>query len=341
LVTFEAIRAGRLYSRRRHLYGRRRLFVGRHYEHLWPYAGAWSATATLASLHRPPGSAALGSFIPGLGAYCSGADNDWGGSDPIGFDSSVVRLLGHRSDRYYDDNAWVGLAAVRHYDLTGESHLLRLARRVFEFVVSGWSTEGSWAAPGGIRWREQKASRSRNTCSNAPAAELGAAISGRTGDGEALRWAVRIYDWVRSALLADDLYHDRIAPDGGVESTIWTYNQGTMIGAGVLLAELTGERRYLDDAVATASAAQSRFSLATHLAQGAAFSAVYFRNLLLLDRTAPDPAYRAMAEAYGDAMWEQVRDAGTGLFTRGRSFLNATAPVIQVYALIAGAEPHP
>jgi hypothetical protein len=340
--TLQAIRVRRLYSRHHHLYGRRRSFVGRSFEHLWPYAGAWSATATLASLPSPSGFAALASFVRGLGAYCSRADSYSDGSAPIGFDSSVVRLLGHRNDRYYDDNAWVGLAALRHYDLTGEPHVLRLAHRLFEFAVSGWSTEAGWAVPGGIRWKEARTNQSRNTCSNAPVAELGAAIYQRTGDDEALAWALRIYHWVRSALLVDDLYLDRIAPDGQVESTIWSYNQGTMIGAGVLLAELTGDRRrYLGQAVATASAAQAQFSLATLLAQGAAFSAVYFRNLLLLDRGAPDPAYRAAAEAYGDAMWDQVRVPSTGLFTRGRSFLNETAPMIEVYALIAGAEPHP
>jgi hypothetical protein len=73
---------------------------------------------------------------------------------------------------------------------------------------------------------------------------------------------------------------------------------------------------------------------------GPAFNAVYFRNLLLLDRLAPDPRYRQTALAYADEMWTTRRDSRTGLFTGDMSPLNESAPMVEIYALLAGAEPH-
>ena len=54
---------------------------------------------------------------------------------------------------------------------------------------------------------------------------------------------------------------DRIDPDGAVVEERWTYNQGAMVGAGLLLAEATGDPGYLAQATATAAAALRRFDL--------------------------------------------------------------------------------
>lgn len=252
--SFAAIRRGRLYSSRRHLYGSRRWWLWRSYENLWPFADAWSATTTLASLGCGPAMAALPDLVRALTAYHRDKAV-LGAAGPVGFESCVVPPLGGGGDVYYDDNAWIGLALGRHHDLTGDERALALAGRILAFVTSGWSTEASWSHPGGIRWKQPKSNVSRNTCSNGPVAELAALVHRRTGNAEALGWAVRIYDWVRSALLSDDgLYLDRITPDGRRDPTTWTYNQGTMIGAGVLLHQITGEAEYLEHAGDTARA---------------------------------------------------------------------------------------
>ncbi|HVA10195.1 MAG TPA: hypothetical protein VNG12_26055, partial [Acidimicrobiales bacterium] len=62
---------------------------------------------------------------------------------------------------------------------------------------------------------------------------------------------------------------------------------------------------------------------------------------LLLDGVSPDRAYRALAQEYGDRMWIERRDPLTGLFIGGKSFLNDTAPMVQIYALLSGSAPHP
>ena len=339
--SFRAITAGRIYSTRRHLFGPRHWLRRRAYENLWPFADAWSATGTLTSLDRQSRAASvLASFFEGLAAYHGDGGSALVGPEPVGFESSVVAPLGGGGEVYFDDNTWLGLALMAHHEL-GDERALPLARRLFAFVTSGWSSDASWSHPGGIRWKQPVSNRSRNTCSNGPAAELAVLIHNATGDETALEWSVRIYDWVRSALLGPDgLYVDQIAPDGTLRKEIWSYNQGTMIGAGVLLHRSTGDETYLTEAIVTAGASVSRFSLPVLLSQDAAFNAVFFRNLFLLDQLSPDPGYRRLALAYADEMWAGHRDRRTGLFGGGRSVLNNSAPLVEIYALLAGAPPH-
>jgi Glycosyl hydrolase family 76 len=265
-------------------------------------------------------------------------------SRPVGFESSVTPPLGPGGEVFYDDNAWIALTLLEHHRRQGDAASLALARRVVAFCCTGWSTEPGWSCPGGIRWKVPPSNRSRNACANAPVAEASALLFLRTGDIEALRWARRIYDWVRTALLGpDDLYLDRIMPEGTRAPERWTYNQGTMIGAGVLLAEATGEPRYLGEARATAEAVLARFDVETLLRRnGPAFNAILIRNLFLLDRQVPDPRLMALARSYGEATWERhpARRIGA-LGPVGPRTLNATAPLIELYALLAGATPHP
>jgi hypothetical protein len=341
-ATLAAIQAPRLRSRTHNLFGTRRWWLfGRDYETLWPFADAWSALCTLASL---PGQGAamrlLDTMVIGLRTY-SEYRGIIEGTGEAGFESVVTPPLGGGGDRYYDDHAWLGLALVRHYELSGDPVLLRLAARVFAFVVSGWSAEATWADPGGVRWKEPPANRSRNACANGPAAALAAKLHELTGDVSYLEWATRIYGWTRRALLGTDaLYVDRIAPDGTRTPTIWSYNQGSMIGSGVLLGRQTGDPLYLDQAVETAAAYVGATTVPELVAQDPAFNAVFFRNLLALDRARPDPRYYALASDYGARMWETCR-IRHGLFAGKGSPLNKAAAMLQVYALLAGAEPHP
>jgi hypothetical protein len=341
VATFGALRSTRLFSRKHNLFGKRRWWLfGREYETLWPFADAWSALATLGSLPgREDALSLLHGFLGGLRAY-SRAPEILEATGDAGFESVVTPPLGGGGDRFFDDNAWLGLALVRHHELTGTPELLRLAERVFSFVVTGWSTDASWHLPGGLRWKEPVSNRSRNTCVNGPAAELAARLYEKTGAAPYLDWATRIYGWSRSALLGPDrLYVDQIAPDGQPNRTIWSYNQGTMIGAGVLLAGTTGDSAYLDQAVETATAFVDTRGLSDLMAQDPAFNAVLFRNLLVLDRARPDPRYRSLAGHYATAMWTGRR-IRHGFFEGKGSVLNNTAAMLQIYALLAGAEPH-
>ncbi len=340
--TFEALTTGSLFSTRTRLWGRRTWWLSRNYENLWPFAGAWSATGTLAALPgRERARASLEGFLHGLGAYHRHRRSALNGREPVGFESAVVFPHGRGGDVYFDDNTWIGLALCLHHGVLRDDRVVELSRRVLRFVLKGWSTDLAWSHPGGIRWKVPASNTSRHTCSNAPVAELAALVAMRDGDDAALDWSRRIYAWVHGTLRgADGLYLDQIAQDGAVLPKVWNYNQGTMIGAGVLLHQATGDGDYLEQARSTARAALEHFSLERLVDQGAAFNAVFFRNLLLLDEVEPNPAYRRLARTYADRMWNQRRNPTTGLFSSGSSFLNNTAPMMEIYALLAGSRPH-
>ena len=342
LATFDTITHPRLYSRRRRLFGSRWSLVLRRYEHLWPFCNAWSATTTLATLGRDRRPAQfLPSFLQGLAAYSRQGSASRIQTGEAYFEASVVRHESGGGDIFFDDNAWLGLSLVRQFELMGDPRAGQLATRVLRFLTSGWSKSGDWKSPGGIPWTSSGGALSRNTCSNAPAAELATRVFMHTNDASHLRWATQIYDWVRASLFdpGTHLYFDRISPEGTVEETYWSYNQGSMIGAGVLLYRSTGEASYLVEAQETASGAVRMFTLEGLVEQGPAFNAILFRNLFMLGQHAPDARYRATAASYGDLMWDTRRNHADGTFQSGASVLNSTAPMIEIYALLAGGTP--
>ncbi len=342
-ATFATITGQRVYDRRHHLFGRRTARSIWRYEELWPFCNAWAAICALSSLPDQAAASAVASdLLDGVGHYARPSTQDGNETTPIGFGVSVVSRLPVKRDVFFDDNAWLGLAMLHQHRLTGNPRLLALAQRVFTFITSGWSVDPSWAHPGGVRWKSNPSSVSRHTCSNAPAAQLAAGLYETTQDPRLCRWSVRIYDWVRSALRrTGNLYVDNLLPDGTLDQTLWSYNQGTMIGAGTQLYRATGERQYLDQSVASAEASVREFSVPALVQQEPAFNAIYFRNLLLLDQVAPNSTYRDLVRAYGEAMWVGRRDARSGLFRGEGSLLDNSASMLGIYALLAGAQPRP
>lgn len=277
---------------------------------LWPYGQVLAAALDLAPLGLGD-PAALRRLRRGVLAYRRGrgyAATAWG------------------TERYYDDNAWLGLDLLQAGDRAG-------ARRVLRFVAAA-------SLDGGVYWVEH-GPRSRHTCSTGPAAELAARLAAG-GEPGARAFAGAALGFLRRELRgADGLYADHVGADGTVEPTLWSYNQGTPVGAGALWHRLTGDGAALVDARETADAALAHFSGDRLWSQAPAFNAIFFRNLLLLDAlTGYPPAEPALA-AYLDRVWEEARDPVTGWFTRGgigryeRGGSLDQAGLVQLYALAA------
>lgn len=312
-------------------------------ENLWPFDNAFAAAVALVGTpgeaqHLPDVAAGAATFLRYVDTQETSPD---GRAQPPGLSSAVQPPLGPGGDTYYDDNAWAALGLLRASTLLAEPAYLGAAQQLFAFITTGWSTDATLPCPGGVRWVDAAWNGDRNTVSTASAAQVAAELYLATGDRSYLSWAERLYGWVRACLLRPDaLYNDHIATDGTVESTPWSYNQGLMVGAGVLLARATGSPGYLDEAAGTAAAAVARYGTGSTLdSQGAAFNAIYFANLLLLDSARPDPSYRAGAQSYADTMWDTRRDPSTGLFTPAG--VNGTAPMVSLYSMLAGSPPLP
>jgi hypothetical protein len=325
------------YLERRALYRARAGRLSRRVEPLWPFVGAWRALSSLATI-RPDRLvlARLARFPDGLRAYAGRA---WlPGRGPIGFHPGVGRLGGGGAP-FYDDNGWVGLCLLYEHRRTSSVGSLALARRVAEYVLTGWSDRPDEAHPGGIRWRSGPHDRSRNTCANGPAIALCVELAVLTGDEGWLEWAKRIYRWTAGALRgADHLYRDAVDPEGRIDEHLWSYNQGTMIGGGVLLARATGDDAYRQEAVATALATVAHFDRTVLLDEPFAFPAVLARNLLLLDEAEGAPGVHAWLGGFAEAVWRTRRVPADGRFVDPHSSpLNAAAGATELFALLAGA----
>ena len=96
---------------------------------------------------------------------------------------------------------------------------------------------------------------------------------------------------MRSCLLSPEraCTRDHINRRGVVEPKLWSYNQGSMIGAGTLLYQATGNGAYLYQARQTAAAALAYFTPQRLGEEIPFFASVYFRNLLYLDSVTHDP----------------------------------------------------
>jgi rhamnogalacturonyl hydrolase YesR len=140
---------------------------------------------------------------------------------------------------------------------------------------------------------------------------------------------------------SNGLYGDHVDLAGQVDPGQLTYNQGTMVGAGVLLYRISGDSGYLARARAIADTSLDVFG--PDFSQPPAYNAVFFRNLLLLEAETGDTRYRSAMQAYADQVWDTLRDPATGLFNfaNGRSHsiephrLVDQAAMLQIYALLA------
>lgn len=165
---------------------------------------------------------------PAFNAYCSGP----GGTD-----------------KYYDDNEWLVLGFVEAYDVTHDKQFLQSARDTQNFVLSGWDD----TLGGGIYWKIDH--KSKNTCSNAPAAAAALRLYQSGGDREQLDWALKLRTWTNSKLQdKDGLYWDNVNLDGKVETHKWTYNTALMIRTDTLLYQTKHDKAYLRSAERSADA---------------------------------------------------------------------------------------
>jgi hypothetical protein len=205
--------------------------------------------------------------------------------------------------RYYDDNAWIGLAcaqAALMAEGVGRQAWTRRAERSMAFVQAGLDSSG------GMRWVE--GGDNLHACSTGSAGALAAAL-GRI-DGWAGSWSSTVRataGFLEGALLrTDGLVADNVAPDGRRDEAVYTYNQA-------LLVQLRLARADIDGAAEAAQAGLREFPADRLFAHPAAFNAIFFRSLLRLSAETGDPQWRRAALDYLDRCWAEGRGVD-GLF---------------------------
>lgn len=315
------------------------------FAYLWPYSGMFSAVNALYEVTDDRKYLAIieDKILPGLEEYFDTERH------PFAYSSYINRAP--LSDRFYDDNIWIGIDYTDLYHKTKDSAYLEKAEIVWNFVYSGHDDK----LGGGIYWVEQNRA-SKHSCSNAPAAVFALKLYRATKDQSYLAIAKELYAWTKENLQdkEDFLYCDNIRLDGHLDKKKYSYNSGQMLQAATILYEITKENAYLSDAQVLAKACHEKFfhdvadsnhSLRIFNNGNVWFSAVMSRGFLELYRINKDLTYlRSINESLEHA-WNSMKDEN-GLFgtdwegkdTKKEKWLLTQAAMIEMYARFANPD---
>ncbi len=200
---------------------------------------------------------------------------------------------------YVDDMEWIALAQIRMFESTGETKYIAKARQLYDdYIWSTWGPEDEGPWYGGITWKTD-VSKSKNACSNGPAALIAARLyrfynDAKFTDGKVreayLNEAVKIFTWEKNVLfdIETGAVYDNINRQGHIQRNwIFTYNIGTFLGAAHELYKITGDKQYLDDAALAASYVINRMTKNGVLddatgGDGGLFHGIFFRYFVKL-----------------------------------------------------------
>jgi len=204
---------------------------------LWPYSGMASAVNLLYELDSARFAALHRQIIEGQEEYLDTTRR------PFGYQAYPAKF--EIVDRYYDDNGLVGIDYIDAFAATGNPLYLERAKRVFEFIISGWDD----VLGGGVSWLEGVRDQ-KPACSNGKATVLALKIYEQTQDPYYLTWGRKFYDWMHAHLRDSSgiYWNDMKTADRSVLKTAWTYNTGTMLQAAVSLYKITGDQAFLEEA---------------------------------------------------------------------------------------------
>ena len=156
---------------------------------------------------------------------------------------------------------WIVLAQIRMFESTGNKEYIDKARQIYDdWIWPTWGPEDEAPWFGGITWKTD-VDKSKNACSNGPAALVAARLyrffdQAQFKDGKVrnayLNEAIKIFTWEKNVLFDRNsgAVYDNINAKGEIQKNwIFTYNAGTFLGAAHELYLITGDKQYLDDAV--------------------------------------------------------------------------------------------
>lgn len=228
----------------------------------------------------------------------------------------IVNPRGYVNE-YYDDEAWWALAWLKVYDHTHKPQYLTMAEDIFADLLTGYN-----ATCGGIWWN--KAHTQNGAIENELFISVAAHLANRAAEGKKpyyLSWAQESWSWFRASGMINAQYTINngldlatCKNDGG---TVWSYNQGVILGALVELNTASPNPTYLTTAKSIATAAIAALSDANGILHdpcepncgndGPQFKGVFMRNLQVLQQAAPVPAYKTFIDRNADSIWAKAR----------------------------------
>lgn len=314
------------------------------YSYLWPYSGTFTAVNTIfeaSDFSQAYKKTLEKRVLPGLEKYLDTKRNPTAYSSYITSDS--------KSDRFYDDNIWIGIDFLDVYFLTHENKYLSKAKMIWNFIQSGTDEK----LGGGIYWCEQK-KESKNTCSNAPGAVYALKLFQATNDSTFLMQGKKLYEWTKKNLqdTEDYLYFDNINLDKIIGKAKFAYNSGQMMQAASILYKLTKNSEYLFDAQNIAKGCSDFFFTKFVTPSGEKiklikkgdvwFSAVMLRGFIELYNIDKNRIYLDDFDKSLDYAWQHAREKN-GLFNSDfsgekkdeKKWLLTQAAMVEMFSRIA------
>ncbi len=313
------------------------------YSYLWPYSGTLSATNVLLEATDEIRYKELldSKILPGLEEYYDTK------REPYAYASYVNSAP--VSDRFYDDNVWLGIDFTDIYMITKQTAYLDKAKLIWKFILSGMDDK----LGGGIYWCEQK-KESNIPGSHAPGSVFALKLFEATGDSSYFYKGKELYDWTKKNLqnTSDYLYFDNIRLDGKIGRAKFAYNSGQMMQSAALLYKLTKDTIYLIEAQNIAHSCYNYFftdftgkdneSFRVLKRGDVWFTAVMLRGFVELYNIDKNKIYIDCFNKNMEYAWKHSRDEN-GLFNTDfsgkeidkRKWLLTQAAMVEMYARLA------
>ena len=258
----------------------------------------------------------------------------WGPRPPFvqnsGFLDGSVHLANrqpNKSDRgirYYDDEGWWALAWIAAYDVTEDQEYLSQAESIFDdmyqvFGKTNCSTNSG--GTGGIWW--DKNHTYVNAIANELFLDVAAHLANRVESKAEtyLSIAKQQLAW----FLGSGMINSQNTINDGLnqtncqnnEGTVWSYNQGVILGGLSELSRATNDPSYIQQAQTIADAAIANLSTNGILhdvcepncgADGSQFKGVFTRNLQILQKASPQTRYANFLQDNANSIWSKDRN---------------------------------
>ena len=236
-------------------------------------------------------------------------------------------------DRFYDDNQWIGIAAMDAFARTKDTKWLTTGKEIYRFMMTAYDS----AAGGGLYWQEGD-KRTKNTCSNGPGIILALQLYQATKEKPYLDTALLLYNWVNANLRSPEgLYYDNInLVKKSIDRKFYSYNTGTMLQSAVYLYECTNDAKYLQEATTIANSSLPAFITNSRFNDDYWFHAVLLRGYEHLLKYNTDKKYINAFKTRVDEALSGNRD-GNGLMGKKHTLnLVAQGGMLEILARLAG-----
>lgn len=214
---------------------------------------------------------------------------------------------------FRDDDGWWAIAWIRAYDLTGERKYLDQAEFIFWDMTKGWDN----VCKGGLYWHKRELNY-KNAITNGLLLSVAAKLNLREPeDKRYLEWSQKIWKWYQQSgmINAENLVHDGLdneCKNNG--KTIWTYNQGVLIGGLVDLYRGTNDPKLLEQAEAIADTSIVKLARNGILREpcedkndcgddAPQFKGIFMRNLADLYQVTRKPRYYKFITRNAASIW--------------------------------------